>query len=80
MVSGTAISNVKVTKYSPEPKINYDIGRHIDLNAAYEMINTNTDLDFTILQKVIESNEIAVYDFDGGSYLDRIDIGSLCSL
>ena len=62
-------------KYSQGILGTYDRERHILLEDALAMIERESHLDSSKLTYAIGAGEIQAYDFKGGRYLDRIDIG-----
>ncbi|MEK6897223.1 MAG: vitamin B12-dependent ribonucleotide reductase [Nanoarchaeota archaeon] len=53
----------------------YDKVRHIPLNEAYSLVQEQGGLSFMGLKNAVDNGEIHVYSFNGGKYLDRLDIG-----
>lgn len=61
-------------KYSPIDMSSYDKERHVPLNEAYRMVD-QANLSNELLTNAMNNDEIAVYEFKGEKYLDRLDIG-----
>jgi len=61
-------------KYSPIDMNAYDKERHILLEDSYNLIGKE-NLPREKIEKAIVNNEIAVYEFKGKKYFDRLDIG-----
>ncbi len=53
----------------------YDKVRHIPLNEAYSLVQEQGGLSFMGLKNAVDNGEIHVYSFNGGKYLDRLDMG-----
>jgi len=64
-------------KYSPVDMSSYDKERHVPLNDVYTVIKSQRDSNLSTerIDSAIKNNEIAVYEFNGQKYLDRLDIG-----
>ena len=66
-------------KYSPRELFSYNAERHILLNDAYNLIESQQDsyLSKGKLEDSINNDEIKIYEFKGEKYLDRLDIGKV---
>jgi len=63
-------------KYSPIDINSYDRERHISLNEVYNLIEVQKDhLNKQKLEDSIKDNQIAVYNFKGKDFVDRLDVG-----
>ena len=71
------ISAEEGIKYSPMVLNDFDRERHIPVNAAYVLVESQQDpyLSRKKLENAIQEGNINVYEFNGKQYLDRLDIG-----
>lgn len=65
----------KSFKYSPILLGSYDSDRHISLENAKELISSQKNLKISKLSNAVSDSEIRTYEFEGETYLDRLDIG-----
>jgi len=65
-----------IKKISPVIERFYDPDRHVLLQEATSLIQTNKDyLDEDKFNQVIESKALHIYEFKGKQYVDRLDLG-----
>lgn len=64
-------------KYTIMGLDSYDRERHISLDKAYELIQSQNDanLQLSVLENAVNSRAIKVYEFKGKKFVDRIDVG-----
>ena len=55
----------------------YDRERHILINDAYKIVESQKGLSLNKLEQAVEKRYIHVYEFNNERYLDRIDIGRI---
>ncbi|MFA5174393.1 MAG: adenosylcobalamin-dependent ribonucleoside-diphosphate reductase [Candidatus Pacearchaeota archaeon] len=70
-------TSLKAKKYSPFPLDSYDVQRHIPLEKAYSLVKdqNNSNLNPEFINQSIQGGDLAVYNFNGHEYVDRLDIG-----
>ena len=71
------IKESKPMLYSIMNLKSYDRERHIAVDSAYNLIESQNDdyLPLDKLKQAVQNREIRVYNFRGQNYLDRLDIG-----
>ncbi len=67
----------KKFKFSPIELKSHDPVRHISISEAYQLVEHQNDVNLQVdkLKQALANNELRVYEFKGGQYLDRLDIG-----
>ena len=64
-----------VSKYTTKLLSSYDRERHVLVDDAYTLVESQSNLSRGPLERALESGNIHVYDFNGKQYLDRLDVG-----
>lgn len=70
---------VRTNIYSPMNLKHYDVERHITIDQAYELLETQNDANLypEKLKQAINQREVRVSSFKGKDYVDRLDIGRI---
>ena len=78
-VSRKSLEETLFPKYSIMHLKSYDAERHVEMGAAFELVDSQKDesLPPQFLRKAIEEGEIETYVFKGQEFLDRLDIGRI---
>ncbi len=77
MKEGNAEANETNSSYSRTLIEVYDRVRHLPLDEAYSLVESQKHLPLERLRDAVENGEIHVYEFEGREYLDRLDIGRI---